>query len=31
LLVATHDATVVAVADRILQLHDGRIVEAAPV
>src|SRR5256884_6923679 len=30
LLVATHDATVVAVADRILQLHDGRIAEAAP-
>jgi ABC-type lipoprotein export system ATPase subunit len=29
LLVATHDATVVAVADRILQLHDGRIVDEA--
>jgi len=31
LLVATHDATVVASSDRVLQIQDGRIVEAAPV
>jgi putative ABC transport system ATP-binding protein len=27
LLVATHDATIVAAADRVLQLHDGQLVE----
>lgn len=31
LLVATHDATVVASSDRVLHIQDGRIVEAAPV
>jgi ABC-type lipoprotein export system ATPase subunit len=31
LLVATHDATIVASSDRVLQIQDGRIVEAAPV
>lgn len=29
-LVCTHDPTVVAVADRVLELHDGRIGEPAP-
>jgi putative ABC transport system ATP-binding protein len=31
LLVATHDATIVASSDRVLQIQDGHIVEAAPV
>jgi ABC-type lipoprotein export system ATPase subunit len=31
LLVATHDATIVASSDRILQIQDGRIVETATV